>query len=297
MTITKLPTYRNPAVAILRTREDYIEQVRTHLAKSAENAFEAGKVLLEARAKLDRQQFLEMLQDSDFPVSESTAYRLMEVAGNEVLLGFAHAQKLPTSWYSLYELGRLQAKLSAPRFQKLIEDGTINPKMERKDIARLQPKKKSAAKYSAKAEEQTTTTTAVTTVTVASDLTDQEQQLWTLLDGNVGLLASLLRKRPSLRDQITELQLFEHLPGLVAEEEAPRSPLTDLERSGLTDPSSIIPEDYSPPTLPTAADMRTPGEIMGELPPELDRRGQAELDRRRQRREELAAAAPWNRRG
>jgi hypothetical protein len=290
MTITKLPTYRNPAVAILRTREDYIEQVRTHLAKSAENAFEAGKVLLEARAKLDRQQFLEMLQDSDFPVSESTAYRLMEVAGNEVLLGFAHAQKLPTSWYSLYELGRLQAKLSAPRFQKLIEDGTINPKMERKDIARLQPKKKqSAAKYSAKAEEQTTTTTAVTTVTVASDLTDQEQQLWTLLDGNVGLLASLLRKRPSLRDQITELQLFEHLPGLVAEEEAPRSPLTDLECSGLTDPSSIIPENYSPPTVPTAADMRTPGEIMGEMPPELDRRAQAELDRRRQRRVELAA--------
>src|SRR6266536_1729634 len=223
------PIYRNPAVAILRTREDYIKQVRTHLAKSAENAFEAGKVLLEARAKLDRPQFLEMLQDQDFPVSESTAYRLMEVAGNEVLLSFAHAQKLPTSWYSLYELGKLQAKLPAPRFQKLIEDGTINPKMERKDIARLQPKKRPATPADPKGRTSNTTDTPIRMD--AHDRLRHDQNRLVALYLKDAIKYREYREidayiTQQVQEQAERKQLFGDMRG--TEEETPRPPTADL---------------------------------------------------------------------
>ena len=52
----------------------------------------------------------------------------MQVADNDLIRNDAHAHHLPVSWMTLYEL----SKIDENTFTAAIEDGRINPKMERK---------------------------------------------------------------------------------------------------------------------------------------------------------------------
>jgi hypothetical protein len=71
--------------------------------------------------------------ERDLPFKPSTARRLTKIAANECLSNRAHAHVLPQSWMTLYEL----TKLPAPELVARIEDGVINPKMQRKDVMAL----------------------------------------------------------------------------------------------------------------------------------------------------------------
>ncbi len=115
----------NTTITIARTREDYIKQFRAHWAKSVEGIIEAGKVLLEAKTNLNRAQFLKMLEDDEFPVSENTAYRLIDIAKNPVLTDFAHVQKLPPHWGTLYELTKLTDKEAGGEIDRWHHHGRV----------------------------------------------------------------------------------------------------------------------------------------------------------------------------
>jgi len=57
----------------------------------------------------------------------------MAIAAHPVLSDATHVSDLPASWGTLYQLTRLPLRL----VQECIEDGRINPKTERKDVAAL----------------------------------------------------------------------------------------------------------------------------------------------------------------
>jgi hypothetical protein len=59
----------------------------------------------------------------------------MEIARNPVLSDPTHVSHLPPSWGTLHAL----AKLPKATLEAKIADGTIHPKLERKDVAKLNP--------------------------------------------------------------------------------------------------------------------------------------------------------------
>src|SRR5438105_1905289 len=86
---------------------------------------EAGRLLLDAKQELARDEF------KSLPFDSSVARKLQCIAGNSVLC--AHVHKLPPAWGTLYEL----SKLEDGALRAAIEDGRVNPKMERKDALAL----------------------------------------------------------------------------------------------------------------------------------------------------------------
>src|SRR6266567_2587217 len=119
----------------MTTYQHYIDQIRIHPSQSVEGIICAGKVLLEAKNKLDRKSFIAMLEAHDCPISESTAIRLMNIARHPVLGNYSHVQNLPPHWGTLYELSKLDPKV----LEANLEDGTITADIERKDVAKLLP--------------------------------------------------------------------------------------------------------------------------------------------------------------
>ena len=91
---------------------------------------ETGRQLIEAKAQLVHGEWLGMIEE-DLPFKPSTAQRVMKVGRDQRLVKAAHAQLVPSSWYSLYEL----TKLDDVNFKRLIKDGTIRPDMKRTAIS------------------------------------------------------------------------------------------------------------------------------------------------------------------
>jgi len=98
--------------------------------KSAESIFEAGRLLIAAKAALPHGDW-EAMCERDLPFKLRTAQRIMAIAADERLSKATHVSHLPQSWGTLYEL----TKLDDQQFGARIEDGTIRPEMERKDIS------------------------------------------------------------------------------------------------------------------------------------------------------------------
>jgi hypothetical protein len=57
---------------------------------------------------------------------------LMQIAGDKRLTNVSQGKHLPPSWTTLYEL----TKLDDATFDQKLRDGSINPDMQRKDVAR-----------------------------------------------------------------------------------------------------------------------------------------------------------------
>jgi hypothetical protein len=120
-----------------QSRQYHAEYFNFCWKKSGETIIESSCALIAAKADLDPHEFEAML-DHDLVVSGSTARKLMLIAQKEVLC--AHVHKLPPHWGTLYELTKVpDAVLLAA-----IEDGTVNPEMERKDAIALKPPRGSA---------------------------------------------------------------------------------------------------------------------------------------------------------
>jgi hypothetical protein len=70
--------------------------------------------------------------ESDLPFNRHTAHKLMQIAGDKRLTNVSQGKHLPASWTTLYEL----TKLDDATFDQKLRDGSINPEMRRKDVAR-----------------------------------------------------------------------------------------------------------------------------------------------------------------
>jgi hypothetical protein len=71
--------------------------------------------------KLPFGEFEAMVRD-DLRLDPATARRLMIIAGNPVIANRAHAHALPPSWFTLYELTKVEPKV----LQAAIKDGRVN---------------------------------------------------------------------------------------------------------------------------------------------------------------------------
>jgi hypothetical protein len=115
------------------SREYWAGRINGTWRNAAESIIETGRILIEAKAALlPRGEFTKMVEN-DLLFTPRTAQRLMEIARHPVISDPTHVSHLPPSWGTLHEL----AKLPPATIRDKIADGTINPKMERKDVAKL----------------------------------------------------------------------------------------------------------------------------------------------------------------
>lgn len=121
-TLTKLPR-----------AEQWATEICAQLRKSVESIIDVGRLLVKAKADLAHGEWVRMFEDSLVPFTVNTAQRLMKVAEHPQISNAAHAQYLPPSWYSLYEL----TKVEPQRLTAAFKDGIITPDMERRDVSAL----------------------------------------------------------------------------------------------------------------------------------------------------------------
>jgi hypothetical protein len=114
------------------TRQYHTERISEAWQKSVEAIIETGRRVLDAKDGLAHGEFLKMVNE-DLPFGEDAAEQLMAIAAHPVISNSEHVRNLPPSWGTLYQLTRLPA----PVLEAKIADGTINPGMERKDVAAL----------------------------------------------------------------------------------------------------------------------------------------------------------------
>jgi hypothetical protein len=121
------------AVTPARSIDEWSSAIAVAWQKSTAAILETGRLLIEAKAELAEHGTWMTLVDRHLPFGQSTVNKLMAIAGNPVLANSAHVPNLPPSWGTLYEL----TKLPEPKLRAKIADGTINPRTERTDVAKL----------------------------------------------------------------------------------------------------------------------------------------------------------------
>jgi hypothetical protein len=240
MTKTPITTILSPAQ--LRHLECINQAWAKSLAgwrDSVEGIIATGKALTAAKKEL-RKEFKALLKEPQFPFGQRMVQMLEKVAGHPVLSGEPWFAVLPPHWRTLHALSQLPDKV----IKKALTDGRINPRMERKDVARLTDDKADAP----------------------IRLTP-EQKLLALLDRADGavLLMSALRKRPGLlneiADDVARLRYVEtpadanHTVAKIVETAGPRGG-----RAGVSLAPSLVPvadendrrRDQEPPPPPEA---------------------------------------------
>src|SRR5262245_59003705 len=131
MNLANLPHLMPPmAAAAAEERARFAREITAAFARSRESIFEVGRLLIAAKATLAHGEWLSMIE-SDLPFKARYAQMLMKIASDQRLVNTKHASLLPISPSTLYEI----SKLSDAEFARKIEDGTIHPSMERRNIA------------------------------------------------------------------------------------------------------------------------------------------------------------------
>jgi hypothetical protein len=124
---------------MLHNAEYYSRAIGAEWRKSIEAVIEVGKLLMQAKRLCDHGEFLRLFYGHEnavtdpVPFAAETAQRLMAIAENKVLSNAAHAQHLPQSWTTLYEL----TKLDDETLNAGIKSGEINPEMTRAEASAL----------------------------------------------------------------------------------------------------------------------------------------------------------------
>jgi hypothetical protein len=122
----------------------WAERINDAWQKSTEGVIEIGRLLLSAKEELQHGTFENMVQ-LELNFGARTAQMLMDVASNPTLANPKHASLLPPSWMTLAKLASAERKLGEGTIARWLEDGTVTPKTERKEIAALvQPKEEQA---------------------------------------------------------------------------------------------------------------------------------------------------------
>ena len=110
----------------------YADRITATWQKATGSIIETGALLLEAKDKVEHGEFEEMIE-RELPFGPRAARMLMDIARNPILSDRTHGSVLPPSWRTLYELTRVPADVLIAK----IEDHSINPGMERKDVAAI----------------------------------------------------------------------------------------------------------------------------------------------------------------
>jgi len=113
-----------------KSTSDWAARIAACWRESVEAIIAAGRLIAEAKAALDNDEFKALIRDQ-LPFGKRTAERLMAIAADPRLSAATHVSLLPPSWGTLYEITRMDDDTFATK----VADGTINPGMDRKDIA------------------------------------------------------------------------------------------------------------------------------------------------------------------
>jgi hypothetical protein len=119
------------AQAGLSNRRDWkhfdarLAELRQH---DVENIIARGQLLIEAHDELERGSY-EAAVERHFDLSYARKLRI--IAAHPVTSNRAHVHALPPSVFTLYEL----TKLPAAMLREKLADGSINPRLERKEVA------------------------------------------------------------------------------------------------------------------------------------------------------------------
>ena len=108
-----------------RSWEYFDAQLTALRVNDVENIVARGRLLLEAR-----EGSFEAMVKRHFDLSTARMYRI--VGAHPVISNRCHVNALPPSMRTLYELTKLPEEI----LRKRLKDGSINPKLERKDVAR-----------------------------------------------------------------------------------------------------------------------------------------------------------------
>jgi hypothetical protein len=158
----------------------YADEINKTWHKSAAIFIQCGQLLIDGKAELQSDAFNAMLKNKlDFDRTVGT--KLMAVAANPTLC--AHVHKLPPCWGTLYELSQLKDDVLKAK----LADGTISPRMLRKDALALKPKKAGKTASTSK----TTSSQVGTAWTSASK--DQRREFLDKL-GRAGLCDAMSKK-------------------------------------------------------------------------------------------------------
>lgn len=126
------------AIETTQTWQYWAKLISVSWQKGVESIVEVGTLLIRSKGALKEQRGCwEAMVNLKLPFGPRTAQRLIAIANHPVLSNPTHGSLLPPSWRTLYELTRFEE----PKLITWIHDGTINPKMERKDVVALKPQK------------------------------------------------------------------------------------------------------------------------------------------------------------
>jgi hypothetical protein len=120
-------------MTVITERTQWAARISAAWQKSVASIIDTGHLLLAAKAdpKMQHGEWGTMVE-SDLPFNRHTAHKLMQIAGDKRLTNVSQGKHLPPSWTTLYEL----TKLDDATFDQKLRDGSINPDMQRKDVAR-----------------------------------------------------------------------------------------------------------------------------------------------------------------
>jgi hypothetical protein len=118
--------------AVRQTRAHWAAKIRAAHKQTVAAFLKTGCELIAAKKALRHGDFLKMIQH-DLPFAAATAQRLMKIAADPKMRNAAHAQLLPSSWPTLYEL----TKLPDATFKQAAMSGAINPTMTRRQATSI----------------------------------------------------------------------------------------------------------------------------------------------------------------
>ena len=116
----------------------YITSFKTAFSKTAKSILDIGRVVVEAKNKLSKDQYKVFAFQIGFETTSPTLLKLIKIGERyDDLIG--KVDLLPANWTTLYDI----AQLPAQQFEKCVDDGLIQPNVLGKEIKPLLPSYKS----------------------------------------------------------------------------------------------------------------------------------------------------------
>jgi Protein of unknown function (DUF3102) len=133
-----VPRYRLSGYDIsdLQTMPQWAGAIKRVLKMGPQAVIEAGQMLIDAKKHLKHGEWGRMFDEDYLPLSHHTANCYMKVAANRILSNSRHASKLPASWATLHALSQLED----PVLEEMLNDGKLNPNIQRKDVEEIKKK-------------------------------------------------------------------------------------------------------------------------------------------------------------
>lgn len=117
----------------------YITSFKTAFSKTAKSILDIGRIVVEAKNKLSKDQYKVFAFQIGFETTSPTLLKLIKIGERYDDL-IVKVDLLPANWTTLYDI----AQLPAEQFEKCVDDGLIQPNVLGKEIKPLLPNYKSS---------------------------------------------------------------------------------------------------------------------------------------------------------